>query len=49
MYPEHHMIKNGHIEKCQVCNSAKLKLILDLGHQPLCDSLLTKDSLLKNL
>lgn len=42
MYPEHHMIKNGHIKNCQVCDSIKLKLILDLGHQPLCDSLLTK-------
>jgi SAM-dependent methyltransferase len=45
MYPEHHMIKNGHIDKCQVCNSSKLHLILDLGHQPLCDSLLTKEML----
>lgn len=45
MYPEHHMIKNGRIDKCQVCNSSKLNLILDLGHQPLCDSLLTKDML----
>jgi len=41
MYPEHHMIKNGHIERCQVCNFSKLNLILDLGHQPLCDSLLS--------
>jgi len=45
MYPEHHQIKNGHIDKCQVCNSNKLNLILDLGHQPLCDSLLTKEML----
>jgi len=45
MYPEHHMIKNGHIDKCQLCNSNKLHLILDLGHQPLCDSLLTKEML----
>jgi len=45
MYPEHHLIKNGHIDKCQVCNSSKLNLILDLGHQPLCDSLLTKEML----
>ena len=45
MYPEHHMIKNGHIDKCQICNSSKLNLILDLGHQPLCDSLLTKGML----
>lgn len=45
MYPEHHLVKNGHIDKCQVCNSSKLNLILDLGHQPLCDSLLTKEML----
>lgn len=45
MYPEHHLIKNGHINKCQVCNSSKLHLVLDLGHQPLCDSLLTEEQL----
>ena len=45
MYPEHHQIKNGHIDKCQVCNSSNLNLILDLGHQPLCDSLLTEEML----
>jgi len=45
VYPEHHMIKNGHLENCQICNSKKLNLILDLGHQPLCDSLLTKEML----
>src|SRR5574342_1053919 len=45
MYPKHHLIKNGHIDKCQVCNSSKLNLILDLGHQPLCDSLLTEEML----
>jgi SAM-dependent methyltransferase len=45
MYPEHHLVKNGHIDKCQVCNSSKLNLILDLGHQPLCDSLLSKAAL----
>lgn len=45
MYPEHHLVKNGHIATCQVCNSAKLHMILDLGHQPPCDSLLTKQML----
>lgn len=44
-YPEHHYIKTGHIARCQVCNSEKLHLILDLGHQPLCDTLLTKEML----
>lgn len=28
-----------------MCNSSKLHLVLDLGHQPLCDTLLTKDML----
>ena len=45
MYPEHHLVKNGHIKNCQICNSKKLHLILDLGHQPLCDSLLTNETL----
>lgn len=44
-YPKHHLIKTGHISRCQICNSDKLHLILDLGHQPLCDSLLTKEML----
>lgn len=45
MYPKHHLVKNGYISKCQVCDSSKLHLVLDLGHQPLCDSLLTKEQL----
>jgi len=45
MYPEHHLVKNGHIDKCQLCNSSKLHLVLDLGHQPLCGSFLTKEML----
>ena len=45
MYPDHHMIKNGHLTNCQICNSSKMHLILDLGNQPLCDSLLTKETL----
>lgn len=44
-YPRHHFVKTGHISSCQVCNSKKLYTILDLGHQPLCDSLLTKEML----
>lgn len=40
-YPKHHAIPTGHIARCQVCNGNKLHLVLDLGHQPLCDSLLT--------
>lgn len=44
-YPKHHFVKTGHISHCQICNSANLHTILDLGHQPLCDSLLTKEML----
>lgn len=44
-YPKHHYVKTGHITACQVCNSKKLHLVLDLGHQPLCDTLLTKEML----
>ncbi len=40
-YPKHHFVKTGHISTCQICNSVKLHTILDLGHQPLCDTLLT--------
>lgn len=46
-HPKHHFVKTGHISRCQICNSSKLYLILDLGHQPLCDTLLTKDMLNK--
>lgn len=44
-YPKHHFVETGHISTCQVCNSNKLNTILDLGHQPLCDSLLTEKML----
>lgn len=44
-YPEHHFVKTGHIPTCQVCNSKKLHTILDLGHQPLCDTLLSQEAL----
>jgi len=42
VYPKHHLIKNGHLTNCQICDSDKMNLILDLGNQPLCDSLLSK-------
>lgn len=44
-YPKHHLVKTGHISSCQICNSSKLHIVLDLGHQPLCDSLLSKEML----
>lgn len=40
-----HDFAPGHLEICQICNSAKLEVVLDLGHQPLCDSLLTTEQL----
>lgn len=44
-YPKHHFVNVGHITSCQICNSNKLHLVLDLGHQPLCDTLLSKEML----
>jgi len=44
-YPKHHVVQTGHISRCQICNAPNLHLILDLGHQPLCDTLLTKEML----
>lgn len=44
-YPKYHLVPTGPIHRCQICNSSKVHLILDLGHQPLCDSLLTRELL----
>jgi hypothetical protein len=43
--PKHHSIKTGYISRCQICNSASVEMVLDLGHQPLCDTLLTDKTL----
>lgn len=40
-----HNLTVGPIIRCQVCGSEDLKSVIDLGHQPLCDSLLTSDQL----
>ena len=40
-----HDVKPGPLRKCQVCGSPNLELVLDVGHQPLCDTLLTKEQL----
>lgn len=40
-YPKHHFVKTGHIPSCQICDNKNLNLILDLGYQPPCDTLLT--------
>jgi hypothetical protein len=36
-----HDLDHGPIESCQACGATDLELVLDLGHQPPCDSLLT--------
>ena len=40
-----HDLENGQISRCQICLSPDLKLVLDLGYHPPCDSLLTSDQL----
>ncbi len=44
-FPPYHYVKPGHIKTCQICNSHRLQVILDLGHQPMCAAMLTKDML----
>lgn len=36
-----HDAKPGPLDRCQICGSMDLRQIIDLGHQPPCDSLLT--------
>src|SRR5438445_7185068 len=43
-----HDVEAGPLTFCQVCNSADLELVIDLGHQPLCDSLLRPDQLMES-
>ncbi|HJQ34220.1 MAG TPA: class I SAM-dependent methyltransferase [Pyrinomonadaceae bacterium] len=40
-----HDVQPGPLTFCQVCNSEDLELVIDLGHQPLCDSLLRAEEL----
>lgn len=40
-----HDLNHGPIRNCQACGSAALEIVLDLGHQPPCDSLLTSSQL----
>lgn len=40
-----HDVAPGHLDRCQVCGCEDLELVIDVGHQPLCDSLLTPDRL----
>jgi len=40
-----HDAKYGPLKKCQISNADDLEMVIDLGHQPLCDSLLEVDQL----
>src|ERR1700741_3790174 len=40
-----HDIASGRQHRCQVCGSERLELVVDLGPQPLCDSLPSKAQL----
>lgn len=40
-----HDVPVGQLNHCQVCGSRELELVLDVGHQPLCDALLTTKQL----
>ncbi len=40
-----HDLGVGPVDYCQVCGSKNLELVIDLGHQPLCDTLLTRAKL----
>ncbi len=40
-----HDAKPGPLTRCQVCGSEDLRQIIDLGHQPPCDALLTAEQL----
>lgn len=40
-----HDAKPGKLNKCQISNRDDLEFVIDLGHQPLCDSVLDKKQL----
>jgi hypothetical protein len=40
-----HDVKPGKLDRCQITGSNDLNLVIDLGHQPPCDSLLSADML----
>lgn len=40
-----HNVQPGPLKRCQICGSPNLALVLDVGHQPLCDSLVTREQL----
>jgi hypothetical protein len=40
-----HDVPAGKLDRCQVCGATDLEFVIDLGHQPLCNALLTRDML----
>jgi SAM-dependent methyltransferase len=38
-------VKTGRLDHCQICGSRNLELVIDCGHQPLCDSLVPQSRL----
>jgi C-methyltransferase C-terminal domain/Putative zinc binding domain/Methyltransferase domain len=38
-------VQPGRLDRCQITGSSELNLVIDLGHQPPCDSLLTAEML----
>ena len=43
----HHDVKGGYLNHCQICNSKKLKKIINLCKQPLADSSLKQKNFKK--
>jgi len=40
-----HDAQPGKLDRCQITGAANLDLVIDLGHQPLCDALLTAETI----
>jgi len=40
-----HDVRPGALAHCQVCGSTELRLVIDLGHQPLCDAIVSERQL----
>ena len=44
-YPDYHDVPAGPLKRCQISNNEDIDLVIDLGHQPLCDALLTEEQI----
>jgi SAM-dependent methyltransferase len=40
-----HDVAPGPLKRCQITGSKNINLVIDLGHQPLCDTLVTREGL----